>query len=126
MAFSEYDELMSAPKEKPADPGEIKAEILKASGTEVAAIPLEKALDPASSASEENEKPEAGDDDPSRVIPSAEQGMTFNGRSNHGSANLTPFIKKRLAEIRKTMPGVQGSANGSNGDSAADQPSVDS
>jgi hypothetical protein len=94
---------MPAPNEKPADPSEIKEKILSKSGTEVADIPLEDALVPGAAALGDDEEPEAGDDDPSRVIQSAEQGMTFNGRSNGGSANLTPFIKKRLGEIAKSM-----------------------
>ena len=111
---------MSNPKEKTADPGEIKAQILRTGGTEVADIPLDEALDPSAPAhGEDDDKPEAGDDDPSRIIQSAEQGMTFNGRSNGGSANLTPFIKKRLKEIAKNMSGGRESA-GTNGGNSAD------
>jgi hypothetical protein len=85
-----------------ADAVRIKEEILRETGTKIPLdISLEAALKPTSDPSREMPPADPGDEDPSRDIPSAEVAMTFDGRSNHGSANLAPFTARRFVEIAK-------------------------
>jgi hypothetical protein len=91
---------------RPLDPEELKQKILEDAGFKVPDIPIEDALDPKKQMPSAAPVPDLPEDaDPSREIPSAELPMTFDGSSNGGSANLDPYIEKRLGEIKKRMEG---------------------
>ena len=80
----------------------IREEILSETGAEVSnTISVQAALNPTPSSPNNKAPADPGDEDPCRKMPSAEIAMTFNGRSNHGSADLAPFTKKRFVEIAK-------------------------
>ena len=81
-----------------SSPESIKQEILEKSGTRIpTCLTLEEALQAPQAVIDEDFEP--GDDDPNRVIESAEIGMTFSGS---GELALTPHMRKRLDEIAET------------------------
>lgn len=89
--------------DKAEDPRSLKEGILEKSGSRIADISVASILNPQETEVDDEEKAFPDGEDPSRDIPSAEVGMTFDGQSNSGSANLNPFIKRRLAQIARRM-----------------------
>jgi hypothetical protein len=87
------------PNQKAHTPEELKKGILTATDTELPDISLAAALDPNVSLVEIEENPDPGDEDPSRDIPAAEVAMTFDGSANGDSADLKPFLERRMQEI---------------------------
>ncbi len=82
---------------------QIRDRIIEQSGMSIPAdIALGDALDPDVPVGRVADYgPLPGDDDPDRIIESAEHGMTFVGEigPRFEAPSLTPFMKRRLAEI---------------------------